>query len=330
MQQCSKGYVMPVSSRYPVEKVSLHGHERAFIRVGSGPVLLLVHGIGSRHETWAPIVDELARHFTVIAPDLLGHGQSAKPRADYSIGGYANGLRDLLTVLEIDRVTVLGHSLGGGIAMQFAYQFPHRTERIVLVGTGGLGPEVNPLIPLCTLPGASTVVGVVASPVVQPAGQVLLKGLARTKLPFTADLDELATVYADLQTREARQAFRHVLRAIVDTRGQIVTMRDRAYLTRHIPTMVIWGRNDTVIPVGHADVASQVLDHARIVVLPHAGHFPHSDQPNEFIAELLDFVTTTEPAVFDEHKWNLRLRRDSDWSQSNQIASVSEIRAKTS
>ena len=102
---------------------------------------------GSRiHTTWEPVIRKLAKRYTVIAPDLLGHGQSAKPRADYSVGGYANGMRDLLTVLNIDKVTVVGHSLGGGVAMQFAYQFPERTERMVLVAPGGLGPEVTPMI----------------------------------------------------------------------------------------------------------------------------------------------------------------------------------------
>ena len=140
------------------------------LEMGKGPALLLIHGIGSRHETWLPVIEELAKTHTVIAPDLLGHGQSAKPRADYSIGGYANGMRDLLTVLGIEQVTVVGHSLGGGIAMQFAYQFPQRTERIVLVGTGGLGPEVNPVIPLCTVAGSNMTLAAITSKPVRRLG----------------------------------------------------------------------------------------------------------------------------------------------------------------
>lgn len=292
-----------------VETVCLHGHDRAFVKVGSGPALLLVHGIGSRHETWEPVIRTLAKTHTVIAPDLLGHGQSAKPRADYSIGGYANGLRDLLTVLGIERVTVVGHSLGGGIAMQFAYQFPQRTERIILVGTGGLGPEVNPIIPLCTLPGATAAVGVLASRPLLPIGSRLLRVLHRSRLPFTADFDQLEIVYRDLQSKKSREAFRHVLRAIIDLRGQIVTMRDRAYLTRFIPTMIVWGADDTVIPVAHAAVAAAELDHARVTVFTDAGHFPHADQPELFIAELEAFIASTEPARFDARKWNRAIRR---------------------
>lgn len=287
-----------------VQIVRLHGHDRAFVKVGKGPALLLIHGIGSRHETWLPVIDELAKTHTVIAPDLLGHGQSGKPRADYSIGGYANGMRDLLTVLGIERVTVVGHSLGGGVAAQFAYQFPQRTERIVLVGTGGLGPEVNPIIPLCTVPGSSLVLAAVTSRPVRKLGVPLLHALQKTGLPMTADLVELATVYNDLGSPEAREAFRHVLRAIIDWRGQIVTMNDRAYLTEFIPTLVIWGRDDTVIPVKHAYDAESALPHATVEVFDDAGHFPHADQPELFVETLNGFLAATEPARFDPRRWN--------------------------
>lgn len=294
---------MALVRRGDVETVRIHGHDRAYLKVGQGPALLLIHGIGSRHETWLPVIDELAKNHTVIAPDLLGHGQSAKPRADYSIGGYANGMRDLLTVLGIERVTVVGHSLGGGVAAQFAYQFPQRTERIVLVGTGGLGPEVNPIIPLCTVPGASLTLTAVASRPARKVAIPLMMLLKKTGLPLTADLEQLAIVYDDLGTREAREAFRHVLRAIIDWRGQIVTMNDRAYLTEFIPTMVVWGRDDTVIPVKHAYAAEHALPHATVKVFDHAGHFPHADQPELFSQTLLEFLASASPARFDSKRW---------------------------
>lgn len=300
---------MPSSEQ--VQTVRIHGHDRAYVKVGSGPALLLIHGIGSRHETWWPVIDELSQNYTVIAPDLLGHGQSAKPRADYSIGGYANGMRDLLTVLGIDRVTVVGHSLGGGVAMQFAYQFPQRTERIVLVGTGGLGPEVNPIIPLCTVPGSDLSLAGLASRPVRKVGVPLLNALHASGLPMTADLDQLAIVYNDLGTREARQAFRHVLRAIVDWRGQIVTMNDRAYLTEFIPTLLIWGRDDTVIPVKHAYAAQDALPHADIKVFNNAGHFPHADQPEIFVQTVRHFLADRAPARFDPRRWNRVLKKGS-------------------
>ena len=161
---------MPQRTVPHVEHVTVHGHRRAYVRMGSGPALLLLHGLGCDHTTWAPVMQSLARTHTVIAPDLLGHGQSDKPRADYSLGGYANGMRDLLTVLGIDTATVVGHSFGGGVAMQFGYQFPERTERLVLVASGGLGPEVSPAIRAITTPGFHQAMAVLSAPGVRHAG----------------------------------------------------------------------------------------------------------------------------------------------------------------
>src|SRR5512144_2427819 len=161
-----------------VQYLTIHGHKRAFVKVGTGPALLLLHGLGCDHTTWQPVIAALSRRYTVIAPDLLGHGKSDKPRADYSVGGYANGMRDLRTVLGIDKVTVVGHSFGGGVAMQFAYQFPERTERLILVAPGGLGREVTPAIRAITLPGFNQAMGLVTRPGVRQATKAGLRALA--------------------------------------------------------------------------------------------------------------------------------------------------------
>src|SRR3712207_2215962 len=136
----------------------VHGHRRAFIRAGEGPALLLLHGIGNNCQTWAGVIGRLAESHTVIAPDLLGHGASDKPRGDYSIAAYANSMRDLLTVLDIEQVTVVGHSLGGGVALQFAYQFPERCQRLALAGSGGLGAAVSARLAAAPLARAVLVV----------------------------------------------------------------------------------------------------------------------------------------------------------------------------
>ena len=113
-----------------------------------------MHGIGDSSETWRDLLRVFARHFTVVAPDLLGHGRSARARADYAVAAYACGMRDLLNVLGMDRVTVIGHSLGGGVAAQFAYEFAEMTQRVVLVGCGGVGREVHALLRLAASRGA--------------------------------------------------------------------------------------------------------------------------------------------------------------------------------
>jgi pimeloyl-ACP methyl ester carboxylesterase len=295
--------------QHRVQHVTIHGHRRAYVKLGTGPVLLLLHGLGCTHRTWLPVLDSLARRYTVVAPDLLGHGESDKPRADYSIGAFANGMRDLLTVLDIDKVTVVGHSFGGGVAMQFAYQFPERTERLVLVGSGGLGPEVSAAIKAITTTGFYQAMGALTLPGVRHVGAAGLKALARTGLTEFRDFDEVAAIYESLRDPRARAAIRHVVRAVVDWQGQIVTMADRAYLTKAMPMCVIWGDEDRVIPVSHAARAAELAPNARVEVIPNAGHFPHKDHPERFVRILNDFVRTTTPASYSRARWRRLLRQ---------------------
>lgn len=292
-----------------VSYLTIHGHRRAFVKAGSGPALLLLHGLGCDHTTWGPVIDSLARRYTVIAPDLLGHGMSDKPRADYSVGGYANAMRDLLTVLGIDKVTVVGHSFGGGVAMQFAYQYPERTERLVLVASGGLGPEVSPGIRAITTPGFHHAMGIATLPGLRHLGTGALRALAGTGLRAARDLAEVADIVDSWRDPRTRAATRHVVRAVVDWKGQIVTMSDRAYLTEAMPMCVVWGRNDLVIPVRHAANVASLAPLARVEILPNAGHFPHKDHPERFVKIINDFCRSTEPATYSRARFRSLIKR---------------------
>ncbi|WP_310963838.1 alpha/beta fold hydrolase [Nocardioides terrisoli] len=302
-----------------VQRVTIHGHARAFVKVGpterkgghrggTAPVILLLHGLGCDHTTWLPVIRHLARTHTVIAPDMLGHGLSAKPRADYSIGAFANGMRDLCTVLGVDKVTVVGHSLGGGVAMQFAYQFPERTERLILVAPGGLGPEVTPLIRALTIPGAHQALGLVTLPGVRHAGKAVLHGLSRTGNPATRDLAEIADIYESFKDPHARAAIRHVVRTVIDLRGQIVSMVDRAYLTQAMPMLIVWGTEDMVLPVRHAENVAAIAPGAVVEIFPNSGHFPHKDHPERFVKVVREFIRHTEPATYHRGRWRTLLR----------------------
>ena len=282
-----------------VQKYQVHGYDRAFVKTGRGPAILLLHGIGMTHNTWRQVLPLLAENFTVIAPDLLGHGESDKPRADYSIGGYANGMRDLLALLDVNRVTVVGHSLGGGVAMQFAYQYPHLVDRFVLVGSGGLGRSVSPAIRALTLPGARPVVASVSSRRIRKITVPVLMKLHATGWKGTQDLGGFAEVYESLGDRRARAAFQHVLRAAVDWRGQVITMIDRAYLAEHMPAMVMWGRKDLAIPVKHAYAAKELLPRARLHIFDDSGHMPHEDEPEGFADALSNFMLDMPVAHWD-------------------------------
>ena len=308
--------------QHELSYLTIHGHRRAFVKTGHGPVLLLLHGLGCDHTTWSPVIDTLARRYTVIAPDLLGHGRSDKPRADYSVGGYANGMRDLLTVLGIDKVTVVGHSFGGGVAMQFAYQFPERTERLILVASGGLGPQVSPLIRAVSTPGFHPAMGLLTLPGVRHAAGLGLRTLSRLPSPWTRDLDEVAEIYDSFRDPAARHAIRHVVKAVVDWRGQIVSMADRAYLTQEMPMAVVWGEDDRVIPVSHAESAAELAPGARVRVIPNAGHFPHKDHPQRFARIVHDFVRSTPPATYSRARFRTLLRAGEAVEQEATVTSI--------
>ncbi len=250
----------------------------------------------------------LAERHTVVAPDLFGHGRSAKPRGDYSLGAYANGIRDLLEVLGIPRATIVGHSLGGGIAMQFAYQFPERCERLVLVSSGGLGREVHTMLRAAALPGAEWVLPVICTQGLLDAVDGVARFVGRAGLRAAPDLEEIWRGYASLGDADCRQAFVHTLRTIIDPGGQRVDATDRLYLAAELPTMIVWGERDRVIPVTHARAAHAAIPGSRLELFPNAGHFPHRSDPRRFVEVLLDFVRTTEPARVSDARWRDRLR----------------------
>ena len=293
---------------YDVQSVTLHGHRRAFVRAGRGPVLLLLHGLGCDHQTWLPVLSRLARYHTVIAPDLLGHGSSDKPRADYSLGGYANGMRDLLTVLGLDKATVVGHSFGGGVAMQFAYQFPERTERVILVSSGGLGPEVTPAIRAVTTPGFQHLLGLLALPGLRHLTTAGMRVMSHSGLPQARDLDELAAILDSFRDPRSRTAVAQVVRSVVDWRGQIVTMSDRAYLTAAMPMLLLWGADDTVIPPQHLENAARLAPDLHTAMLDDCGHFPHKDQPERFVELVEEFMAQTRPATYSRARFRAMLR----------------------
>ena len=288
-----------------VEQIELHGHVCSYRTGGHGPVLALVHGITNSSASWEPVLDLLAQQFTVVAPDLLGHGDSAKPRGDYSLGASASLLRDLLLALGHERAMIAGHSLGGGIAMQFAYQFPERVDRLVLVGSGGLGRQVTPMLRAVALPGAEFVLPLLASQPLVGAGTTVGGWINRIGLRFGADITAMATGFASLQDIEARRAFVHTARSVIDVGGQRVSATDKLYLAEAVPTLIMWGERDPIIPARHGIRAHENMPGSTLKLFPRAGHFPHHDDPVGFATAITDFVASTDPAEPDED----RLRR---------------------
>jgi pimeloyl-ACP methyl ester carboxylesterase len=293
---------------FELNEIELHGHRVAYRCAGSGPAIVLVHGITSTSATWEQVMPYLATRFTVIAPDLIGHGESAKPRGDYSLGAYASGVRDLMVTLGHESATFVGHSLGGGIVMQLAYQFPERCERLVLVDSGGLGREVSLLLRAATLPLSEVVLPLLADTRLLEAGRTVGRLFGRVGLRAGTDMAELARGHASLEDPEARAAFVHTLRTIVDPLGQRVNASDRLYLAENIPFMLVWGERDPIIPVAHGTAAHELVPSSRLEIFEGAGHFPHLDQPQHFLDVLLDFIESTDPAQVGPEEWREMLK----------------------
>jgi len=284
-----------VTSRLPLQHVLIHGHDVGFRRAGSGEVILLIHGLAGSSRTWDDVIPALTAEYDVIAPDLLGHGESAKPQGDYSLGAFASGLRDLLSVLDVASVTIVGHSFGGGVAMQLAYQHPHLVDRLVLVGSGGLGREVSWLLRMLALPGAEYLMPFgIPKPIVDRATDVG-RALGRRNIR-SPKLAEMWRAYSSLAGAQNRSAFVRTMRGVIEPGGQVVNAEDRLYLAAHIPTLIVWGDRDEIIPVEHGRKAHELIPTSRLEILTGVGHFPHVEAPDRFNDVMLDFLATTRPA----------------------------------
>ena len=280
-------------------EIALHGHRVNFSIAGQGPPVVLIHGVAGRAAQWDRVAQLLAASHTVIAPDLLGHGESAKPRGDYSLGAHASGIRDLLVGLNFERASIVGHSLGGGIALQFAYQFPERCERLVLVSSGGLGGDVHLLLRAATLPGSEFVLPLLAHRRLVEVVSLIPRALGRIGLQTGPDLTEMVRGYESLSTAEARNAFIHTLRSVIDPTGQRINASDRLYLAAKMPSLIVWGPRDRIIPVEHAQPTHEGMPGSRLELFDGAGHFPHLDDPARFARTVEAFFDETEPARLD-------------------------------
>lgn len=280
--------------------VRMLGGTLAYTIAGSGPALLLVHGLGGNRGTWRHLIGPLSKTHTVIAVDLPGHGESDAPAGDYSLGAHATALRNLLVALGHERASITGHSLGGGVSLQFAYQFPERTERLLLISSGGLGPEVTALLRGATLPGAETVIAGLSllPPALTRSALHLLPGLISPR-----DAQPLAEGLRALRGGGQRRAFVRTARSVIDWRGQTVSATRELGLLTDLPTLIAWGGADkTIPPAHHRDIAAQ-LGHAHAVEITSAGHYPQETDPGQLLVAMDTFLATTTEFGYAEDRW---------------------------
>ncbi|BBZ79454.1 hydrolase [Mycolicibacterium anyangense] len=279
--------------------LDLHGDQVAYLDEGQGEVILLLHGMAGSSQTWRSMIGPLSRRYRVVAPDLLGHGRSAKPRSDYSLGAFAVSLRDLLDELGVAQATVVGHSLGGGVAMQFVYQHPDYARRLILIGSGGLGQDVGWTLRLLSAPGAELIMPIIAPPPVLSVGEKVRSLFAKMGIESPRGA-EIWNAYSSFSDAETRQAFLRTLRSVVDYRGQAVSALNRLNVKADLPTMAIWGDQDAIIPVEHGYAAQKTRPDVRLEVLPGVGHFPQVERPMEVVDLIEDFIASTPGSVVEQ------------------------------
>jgi pimeloyl-ACP methyl ester carboxylesterase len=292
-------------------QIDLHGRRVIYRVAGSGPPVVLIHGMLNSSSHWRAVALNLAREHTVVAPDLIGHGDSAAPRGDYSLGAHAASIRDLLAAIGIERATIVGHSLGGGVAMQFFYQFPQRVQRLALISSGGLGREVSPMLRTAALPGVSGLLSLTIRPRVLRALRGGGTRLRERGVAAGIYMQAIARALAPLENADARGAFLQTLRSVIDIHGQRVSATDRLYLLETMPTLIVWGGRDNTIPLHHGRRAHEAIPGSEFRVLDGAAHFPHLEDP-EGLSELLrEFISSTEPSAIEDGSWGEILARRS-------------------
>jgi pimeloyl-ACP methyl ester carboxylesterase len=304
----------PLTPRFDEWQIELHGRRCVYRVAGDGQPVVLIHGMLNASSHWQEVALELAREYTVLAPDLIGHGDSAAPRGDYSLGAHAASIRDLMAAIGIERATIVGHSLGGGVAMQFFYQFPQRVERLVLISSGGLGHHVSPMLRTAALPGVSALLSAIRPRLL---GALWDGGrrLREHEIAAGVYLQAIARALRPLENADARAAFLHTLRSVIDVHGQRVSATDRLYLLESIPTMIVWGERDNTIPIRHGRLAHEAIPNSVLRTLPAAAHFPHLEDPAALAEVLREFIATTRPGRIEDADWGPLLARRSPRSR---------------
>jgi pimeloyl-ACP methyl ester carboxylesterase len=307
--------VATLPARFDEWQIELHGRRVIYRVAGSGPPIVLIHGMLNSSSHWRSVALNLADRYTVIAPDLIGHGDSAAPRGDYSLGAHAASIRDLLAAIGVDRATIVGHSLGGGVAMQFFYQFPQRVERLVLISSGGLGKDVKPALRSAALPGVSALLSLTIRPSLLGALAGAGRRLRDREVRAGVYLQAVARALRPLENAGAREAFLHTLRSVIDIHGQRVSATDRLYLLEALPTMIVWGERDRTIPLIHGRAAHEAIPRSSFRTLERAAHFPHLDDPDGLSELLREFLEGTEPGLIEDGDWGAILARRSPRSR---------------
>jgi pimeloyl-ACP methyl ester carboxylesterase len=260
----------------------VHGIPIAWTEMGSGPPLVLLHGLGDSHRTWRLVAPRLAKRFRVLMPDLPGHGLSGRPDAPYTLGWYAQIVLAWLDALEIERAHVVGHSFGGGVAQWLVLEARERVDRLGLVACGGFGPEVSLGLRLAAFPVLG---GALAQPLMGLGTQVLMR------LGGQRSSGEVARTAWMNSAPGSGMAFHRTVAGCIDLLGQHMQTWDRIHQVKELPPLAIfWGEEDPILPIAQARGACARIEGTTFFAYPRVGHFPHLEASERFVGDVLVFL----------------------------------------
>ena len=269
------------------KNIVLKGVDVRYVHAGQGPVVLLLHGLGASMVTWSRNIEPLAEAgFTVLALDLPGHGDSDKPgHLSYDPIGGAHLLHDFSRALGVERLSLVGSSAGGLMVGLFALEHPEIVDRLVLVGSGGLGKRVSWFLRFISLP-------VLGEIFYQPW---IHNKMRTTRKIFYRHPPFLEEVLRELhRVRSLPGSRRAALRAIRSSINYFGLRRHRYIVDRlkesPVPLMTVWGEQDIIIPISHADWIRRELPNSTVLTMPECGHWPHMEKPDEFNHLLTTFL----------------------------------------
>lgn len=262
-----------------VDQIRLHYQEK-----GAGPALVLIHGYGASTQDWSAVFEPLAERFRVLAVDLKGFGFSDKPAGDYTIPAQAALVMKWLEQLGVQRAALCGNSMGGAVALFCALNEPSRVERLILVdsvASNQAALESGLVPPLLLKPVIGPILGALAL----TTPELVQAGLQRSIYDKSlATPERLESYYRPLRTRHGQRA------ALAVARQWDLSTLERNLHRVQLPTLIIWGANDELIPLSHGRWIHQQISGSQLVVFPQCGHVPQIEKPREFVQAVTQFM----------------------------------------
>ena len=270
-------YSWGFASQAPVEKETLvFGQKIHYVEAGSGPTVILLHGLGGSSRVWQPNIGPLAEKFHVVVPDQIGFGKSDKPLVNYRIRTYVDFLDQFCKQLKIERATLMGNSMGGWVAAAFTVAFPDRVDKLVLVDAAGYSPAkgVDP----------RTFYGL--NPTTREGMKVLVAKVFYNKL-FHSDAAIDASIAARLAAGDG-----YTINSITDSIIRGEDFLDNTVKTIKRPTLIVWGRQDGLLPLSDGERFNKDIADSKLVVFEECGHVPNFEKAAEFNSTVINFLTS--------------------------------------